>query len=74
MKDVLEGNRYFNRPILAQGYHVIDEAGTEGITMIELEQKLGVNKVISRQIIKYLVKTERVLCVPPEHARKRYYR
>lgn len=71
---ILDGNRVFNRTLLSQCYHLINEVKLEGISTVEIGRKLGLNKLMSRQLLKTLTKYNLIVSLSSENARVRYYR
>lgn len=71
---IFEETRLANKPLISQCFHIVDEAGANGISQVEVGRKLGLNKLLSRMLLKTLLKNEAIVCAGAEDAKKRYFK
>ena len=71
---VFEETRLAGKPLISQCFHVVNEAGVNGISQVEVGRKLGLNKLLTRMLLKTLLKIEEIVSSGPEDAKKRYYK
>lgn len=62
------------KPYVVQCYHLIREARAEGLSMVDIQQKLGVTKLFARLLLKLLQKYEFIVNVSSDDARKRFFK
>jgi hypothetical protein len=71
---ILEETRLMSKPLVLQCFHVVNEAGADGISQVEVARKLGLNKLLTRMLLKTLMKDNTIVSSGPEDAKKRFYK
>lgn len=63
-----------SRTTISQCYHVVQETGAEGLSLIDVERKLGISKLMARMLLKTLQKLDLIVSVSSDDARRRFNR
>ncbi|XP_077868339.1 uncharacterized protein LOC100378181 [Saccoglossus kowalevskii] len=61
-------------PLLNQVYNIVEQHGSNGISLRTLQRMMNLGKVEIRQIGKNLLRTGTVACIPHDEGRQRTYR
>ncbi|XP_054279271.1 general transcription factor 3C polypeptide 1-like [Macrosteles quadrilineatus] len=66
-----EGHRLLDRTVMAQAYKILEAAGPEGVTQVQMGESLGASKLASRMIVRNLTKSNKVTMFMKDEGRQR---